>query len=79
MGFNKYQKGDFTSPTVTFCQKSIFDFLNTLTNISGYLNLLNIFRFIFGQLRLTFFEKIMVAEKNNFSSNAYHNFARSNF
>ena len=28
MGLNKYQKGDFTSSTVAFYQKSIFDFLN---------------------------------------------------
>ena len=38
--------------------------------ISGYLNLWDIFRFIFRQLRMTFSHKIMVAEKNNFSSNA---------
>ena len=42
----------------------------------GYLNLWDIFRFIFRQLRMTFFHKIMVAEKNNFSSNAWHNFAK---
>ena len=48
----------------------MFDFLNPITNISGYLNLWDIFRLIFRQLRMTFFHKIMVAEKNNFSSNA---------
>ena len=32
----------------------------------GYLNLWDIFRFIFRQLRMTFFPKIMVAEKNFF-------------
>ena len=36
----------------------------------GYLNLWNIFSFIFRQLRITIFHKIIVAEKNNFSSNA---------
>ena len=30
---NKYEKGDFTSSTVAFYQKSVFDFLHTLTNI----------------------------------------------
>ena len=66
---NKYEKGDFTSSTVAFYQKSIFDFLNPFANISGYLNLWDIFRFIFRQLRMTFFHKIMVTEKNSFSSN----------
>ena len=71
MGLNKYQNGDFTSSPVAIYQKSIFKHLNTSTNISaGYLNLWGIFRFIFRQLRMTFFHKIMVAEKNNFSSNA---------
>ena len=42
----------------------------------GYLNLWDIFIFIFRQLRMTFFHKIMVAEKNNFSSNAQHNFKK---
>ena len=63
MGLNKYQKGDFTNSTVAFYQKSIFDFLHAFTNISGYLNLWDIFRFIFRQLRMTIFHKIMVAEK----------------
>ena len=36
----------------------------------GYFNLSDIFRFIFRQLGMTFCHKIMVAEKNNFSSNA---------
>ena len=67
-GLNKYQKGDFTSSTVAFYQKSIFDFFFFL-NISGYLNLWDIFKFNFRQLRDTFFHKIMVAERNNFSSN----------
>ena len=68
-------KGDFTSSTVAFYQKLIFK--NPFTNISGYLNLWDIFRFIFRQLRMTFFHKTMVADKNYFSSNAYHNFAKS--
>ena len=36
----------------------------------GYLDLWDIFRFTFRQIRITFLRKIMVAEKNNFSSNA---------
>ena len=35
---------------------------------------MGIFRFIFRQLRVTFFHKIMVTEKNIFF--AYHNFAK---
>ena len=35
-----------------------------------------IFRFIFRQRRMTFFHKIMVTEKNDFSSNSYRNFAK---
>ena len=69
MGLNKYQKGDFTSLTMAIYQKSVFYFLNPFTNISGYLNLWDIFRFIFRQLRMNFFDKIIVAAKNNFSSN----------
>ena len=65
-GLNKYQKGDFISSIVAFYQKSTFNLLNPFTTISGYLNLWDIFRFIFRQLRMTFFRKIMVAEKNNF-------------
>ena len=44
---NKNQKGYFISSTVAFYQKSIFNFLNPFTNISVYLNLSDIFRFIF--------------------------------
>ena len=61
-GLNKYQKSDFTSSTVAFYQKSLFDLLNPFTNISGYLNLWNIFRFILRQLIMNFFHKIMMAE-----------------
>ena len=68
MGLNKYQKGDFTSSTVAFYQKLIFDSLKSFTNISGYLNWWDIFWLIFKQLRMTFFI-IMVAIKNYFSSN----------
>ena len=70
MGLKYYQKCDFTSSTIAFYQKSIFEFLNPFTNISGYLNLWDIFRFIFRKLKMTFFHKIMVAEKKDFSSNA---------
>ena len=65
LGLNKYQKGDFTSSTVAFYQKSIFNLLNPII-----LNLWDIFRFIFKQLQMTFFHEIMVAEKIFFSSNA---------
>ena len=58
MGLNKYQKGDFNSSTVAFYQKSIFDFLNPFTNTLGYLNLWNILRFDFRQLKITFFIKL---------------------
>ena len=68
-GLYKYQNGDFTSSIVAFYQESILDFLNPFTNISGYLNLWDIFRFIFRELRMTYVHKIMVAEKNNFSAN----------
>ena len=37
MDLNKYQKGDFPSSTAAFYQKSIFDSLNTFTNIPGIL------------------------------------------
>ena len=63
MGLNNYQKGDFTSSTVALYQKSFFYFLNLFTNTSDYLNLWDIFRFTFRQLRMTFFHKIMVAEE----------------
>ena len=42
----------------------------------GYLNLWDIVSFSFRQLRMIFFHKIMVAEKNNFSPNAQHDFAK---
>ena len=51
---NKYQKCHFTSSTVAFYRKLIFNFLNSFKNISGYLNSWNIFRLIFTQLRMTF-------------------------
>ena len=40
------------------------------------LDLWDIFRFIFRQLRMTFYHKIIVAYRNNLSSNAWHNFAK---
>ena len=58
MGLNKYQKGDFNSSTVALYQKSIFDFLNPFRNTLGYLNLWNILRFDFRQLKITFFIKL---------------------
>ena len=46
--------GGFTSfiAFIAFYQKSVFDFLNPFTNISGYLNSTDIFRLIFRQLRM---------------------------
>ena len=43
LGLNKYQKGDFTSSTVAFYQKSIFNHLDPLTNREINLNLYRIF------------------------------------
>ena len=37
---------------------------------SPRLGLIYVFRFIFSQLKTTSFQKIMLAEKNNYSSNA---------
>ena len=51
-GLNKYQKGEFTSSTIAFYQKSILIF-QILLEI-GYLDLWYIFRFIFRQLRMIF-------------------------
>ena len=43
LGLNKYQKGDFTSSTVAFYQKSIFKLLNLFTKREINLNLYRIF------------------------------------
>ena len=43
LGLNKYQKGDFTSSTVAFYQKSIFNLLNPFANREINLNLYGIF------------------------------------
>ena len=64
--FKQISKGRFYQSNCQFYQKSIFNLLNSFTNH----NLLDIFSFIFRQLRMTFFHKIMVAEENNSSSNA---------
>ena len=64
--FKQMSKGRFYQSNCQFYQKSIFNLLNSFTNH----NLLDIFSFIFRQLRMTFFHKIMVAEENNSSSNA---------
>ena len=37
---------------------------------------MGILSFIFSQLRMTFVNKIMVAETNNFSSNVQHSFTK---
>ena len=63
------------SSTAAFYQKSIFSFLNPFRNTSGYLNLWDIFRFIFRQL--FFFHKIKVTEKSNFFCQILSNFAKS--
>ena len=73
MAFDKYQKGAFfncqlstASSTVAFSR----DFLNPF-DISGYLNLWDIFKFIFRErTENDFFHENMVAEKNISSSNA---------
>ena len=44
--------GDFTSSAVAIY---LFDGLILFTNISGNLNLWDIFRFVFRQLKMTFF------------------------
>ena len=62
-GLSKYRKGDFTSSVVAIYQKSIFRCLNLSENISGYLNLWHIFRFIVTQLRMTFFIKLRWQKK----------------
>ena len=54
------------SSAVAFYQKSVFDFLNPFTDILGYLNLWDIFRFIFRQFRMTFFIKLWWQKKNFF-------------
>ena len=64
LGLNKYQKGEFTSSTVAFYQKSIFIFQICIQ--IGYLNLWDIFWFIFRQLRMTFFIKLWWQKKNVF-------------
>ena len=58
-------------------QKWIFDFLNPFTTILGHLNWQDIFRFIFRELRMTFFYKIMMTKKNSCSSNSQYNLAKS--
>ena len=71
MGLNNHQKGAFTSSTVAFYEKSFFYFFKSpYKYVRLYHNLWKVFRFIFGQLRMTFFHKGMVAEKNNFHSKA---------
>ena len=79
-GFKQIWNWWFYQNNCRFLLKINFWFFKSLykfTNISGYLNLWNIFRFNFRQLRMTFFHKILVAVKSNFSSNAWHNFAKS--
>ena len=69
--FKQISKVWFYQLNCCFLSKINFWFFsNAFTNIFGYLNLWDIFRFIFRQLRMTFFHKIMMAEKNFFSSNA---------
>ena len=61
-GSNKYQKGDFTSSIVVFCQKLIFNLLNPFTNRDINLNLYGIFlRSSSDNFEWLFFHKIMVA------------------
>ena len=67
--FKQISKGQIYQLSCHFLSKINFNLSNPSTDI-GYFNLWDIFRFIFRQLRMTFFHKIMLAEKNNFSSNA---------
>ena len=62
-GFKRISKRWFYHFTCTIYQKSIFNSLDPFTIISGHLNLWDIFRFVFRQLRINFFHKVMVAEK----------------
>ena len=64
--FKQISKGQIYQFNCCFLSKINFNLLNPFTN---NLNLWDIFRCIFRQLKKTFFHKIMVAEKNNFSSN----------
>ena len=68
LGLNRYQKEKFPSSTVTFYQKSILIFKIPLQ--IGYRNSWHIFSFIFRQLKMNVCHKIMVTEKNHFSSNS---------
>ena len=71
LGLNRFKqisKGWFYQFNCCFPSKINFDFLHPFTNISGYLD--QVFRFIFSHRRMTFLLKIIVAEKNYFSSNA---------
>ena len=68
LGLSKYQKGKLYQVNCHVLSKINFNLLTSLQ--IGYLNLWNIFRFIFRQLRMTFFQKIMVTEKSNSSLNA---------
>ena len=71
--FKQISKGWFYQTTVAFHQKSILFFLISFTNILIY----GIFSGLFlDNLEWFFFLKIMVAEKNIFLSNAWHNFAK---
>ena len=58
MGLKKYQKSDCNSSNIASYQKSIFDFLNAFLYRYIRFNLWDIFRFIFRQLRMTFFIKL---------------------
>ena len=62
-GFKQISKGWFYQFN---CHFLIFDILNPFTNISGFLNLWVIFRFIFRQLRMIFFIKSWRQKKTIF-------------
>ena len=66
--FKQISKGQIYQFNCHFLLKISFNLLNPFTSV-GYLNWWDIFRLIFKQLRTTFFHKVMVTEKNNFSSN----------
>ena len=59
-----------------FSSKFNFWVLKSLYKYIRLFYYMGILRFIFSQLRMTFVNKVMVAETNNFSSNVQHSFTK---
>ena len=68
--FKQISKGWFYQSNCCFLSKANFGLFKSLYKHIRLFYLWDIFRFIFRQLRMTFFHMIMVTVKNNFSSNA---------